>query len=152
MTSETKIVEVQYQHPAESIFDLDPGSTVIDQVVTTSEPTEQPVQYDDKDQEINNQLQQVFDAAFGAFEAQRLSTEGMNPQFQNRALEVASTFLNTALAAINSKSQFKQAKDKIVKPTGNVNNTTNNLIMDRDDMLRMLMKQQTNETVIDSEE
>lgn len=149
---ETKIVEVAYEHPAEQIFDLEPGSTIVDQVVTTSAPTEQPIQYDDKDQEINDQLQQVFDAAFGAFEAQRLATEGMNPQFQNRALEVASTFLNTALAAVNSKSQFKQAKDKIVKPSGNVNNTTNNLIMDRDDMLKMLMAQQKNaERTIDSE-
>lgn len=148
---ETKIVEVQFEHPAEQIFDLEPGSTIIDQVVTTSEPMEQPIQYDDKDQEINDQLQQVFDAAFGAFESQRLATEGMNPQFQNRALEVASTFLNTALAAINSKSQFKQAKDKIVKPTGNINNTTNNLIMDRDAMLRMLMDQKKNaERTIDS--
>lgn len=148
----TEIIEVPYEHPAEQIFDLEPGSTIIDQVIATSEPTEQPIQYDDKDQEINEQFQQVFDAAFGAFESQRMSTEGMNPQFQNRALEVASTFLNTALAAASAKSQFKQAKDKIVKPTGNVNNTTNNLIMDRDDMLRMLMAQKQNaEKTIDSE-
>jgi hypothetical protein len=150
---ETKIVEVQFQHPAEQIFDLEPGSTVIDQVVTTSPPEEQPVQYDDKDQEINDQLQLVFNAAYGTFESQRMLTEGMNPQFQNRAMEVAAQFLNTALAAVNAKSQFKQAKDKIVKPTGNVNTTTNNLIMDRDDMLKMLMEQKKNaERIIDQEE
>lgn len=148
----TEIVEVPYAHPAEEIFDLEPGSTMVNQVVTTSDNVE-ITQYDDKDEEIDGQLQQVFDAAYGAFESQRMSTEGMDPKFQARALEVAAQFLNTALAAVNSKSSLKQAKDKIIKPSGSVNNTTNNLIMDRDDMLKMLLKQQQNqEKVIDIEE
>lgn len=148
----TEIKEHTITHPAESIFDITPGTTVVDQVTTVSEPTIDAVQYDEKDLEIDNQLQQVFEAGFGAFEAQRLSTEGMNPQFANRALEVASQFLNTALAAVNAKANFKHNKDKNTKVVSTTNNTTNNVIMDRNQMLAMLMKQQAEQSkIIDSE-
>ena len=140
----TEVTQVAIEHPMENIFDLERGSTLVERVVM-AEPDEviEPTigVYDEKDQEIDNQFQQVFNAAYMTFEAQRMSTEGMNPQFQARALEVAQQFLNTALAAASEKAKLKQAKDKIVKPTGTVNNTTNNLIMDRDDMLKMLLAQ-----------
>lgn len=150
----TEIIEHTIAHPAESIFDITPGSTVVDQIVTVPETIIDPVQYDEKDQEIDQQLQQVFEAGFGAFESQRLLTEGMNPQFANRALEVAAQFLNTALAAINAKANFKQNKDKNNKTvTTTSNNTTNNVIMDRNQMLAMLMKQQTaSSEIIDIDE
>lgn len=154
----TEIMQVATSHPMESIFDLEPGSTMVDRVVMAEQqddPEEIPPTievYDDKDKEIDNQFQQVFNAAYMTFEAQRMSTDGMNPQFQARALEVAQQFLNTALAAASEKAKLKQAKDKIVKPVAASNHTTNNLIMDRDSMLKMLIAQsQQQERVIDEE-
>lgn len=143
----TEVVQVATSHVLEDLFGIEPGSTMVNRLVVAEEDEDVPevitpvVQqmYDDKDSEIDNQFQQVFNAAFMTFEAQRMSTEGMNPQFQARALEVAQQFLNTALAAASEKAKLKAAKDKVAKPVANVNNTTNNLVMDRDTMLRMLM-------------
>lgn len=141
----TEVVQVATTHVLEGLFDLEPGTTMVNRLVVAEPEPEDEVDipaaplYDDKDAEIDNQFQQVYNAAFMTFEAQRMSTEGMNPQFQARALEVAQQFLNTALAAASEKAKLKAAKDKIVKPVANVNNTTNNLVMDRDSMLKMLM-------------
>ena len=143
---ETKVNEVLIQHPAESIFNLPEGSTVVERVEVQSEPSIVPPLYDDKDNEIDDQFQQVFDAAFGAYEAQRMSTEGMNPQFVPRALEVAAQFLSTALAAAKEKSTHKQRKDKLVIDAKgaitNNNTTNNNILMDRNEMLKMLLQEQ----------
>lgn len=151
----TQIEQVAFEHPMEGIFDLEPGSTMVNRLAAITPDPEEEVEptigeYDDKDKEIDGQFQQVFQAAYMTFEAQRMSTEGMNPQFQARALEVAAQFLTTALAAASEKAKLKQAKDKIVKPSGSVNNTTNNLIMDRDSMLKMLMNQQNQDKIIDA--
>lgn len=137
------MIQVAIEHPAEKIFDIEPGTTIVDKLEVV---TEEPVQirsYDQKDEEIDGQFQQVFNAAFEAYETQRMSTEGMNPQFTARSLEVAAQFLNTALAAASAKSNMKQNKDKNSKITSTTNNnTTNNLIMDRNEMLKMLLDQQ----------
>lgn len=139
---ETQIVQVAIEHPAEKIFDIAPGTTMVDRLEVEEAPIVETAQYDDKDTEIDGQFQQVFNAAFVAYETQRQSTEGMNPQFVNRSLEVAAQFLNTALAAASAKSSMKQNKDKNVKTVqSTTNNTTNNLIMDRNEMLKMLMSQ-----------
>lgn len=147
----TEVVQVATTHVLEDLFDLESGSTMVNRLIV-AEPDEVPSQdiaaYDDKDTEIDNQFQQVYNAAFMTFEAQRMSTEGMNPQFQARALEVAQQFLNTALAAASEKAKLKAGKDKVAKPAGAINNTTNNLVMDRDAMLRMLMTSKSEATKI----
>ena len=152
----TEITQVAIEHPMENIFDLERGTTMVERVVMAEDQGEvlEPTVgvYDEKDQEIDNQFQQVFNAAYMTFEAQRMSTEGMNPQFQARALEVAQQFLNTALAAASEKAKLKQAKDKVAKPSGTINSTTNNLIMDRDDMLKMLLAQKEQQSRIIDEE
>lgn len=145
----TEVVQIAMEHPLEGLFDIVPGSTMVDQLVLAEE---QPVQeasaaivYDEKDAEIDNQFQQVFNAAYMTFEAQRMSTEGMNPQFQARALEVAQQFLTTALAAASEKAKLKAAKDKIkaaslvAGPSHVTNNNT--VVMGRNEMLRQLMEQ-----------
>lgn len=138
---ETKVVEIQMQHPAEQIFDIVPGTTMIEQAEVVQD-TSQPVDYDEKDMEVEDQLGSVFSAAMSAFETQQMNSEGAEPKFQARAMEVANGFLNTALAAAMGKSQLKQHKDRLKKPItpASVNNTTTNntLIMDRNELLKMI--------------
>lgn len=151
MSIETKIVEVQIEHPAENIFDITPGTTMIEQVQVEQEML-QPVEYDNKDMEVEEQLQTVFTAAMSAFETQQFNSEGADPKFQSRAMEVANAFLNTALAAAMGKSQLKQHKDKLKKPviTAVSNNTTNNtLIMDRNELLKMIQNGVQDGDVVD---
>lgn len=145
----TEVVQEQTEHQMEQIFGITPGTTMVDRYVTSEEEvaidaTPAP-QYDEKDDEIDNQFQQVFDAAYTTFEAQRMSTEGMPPQFQSRALEVAAQFLTTALAAASEKAKHKQNKDKlttkVVPASGNGNTTNNTIIMGRNEMLAQLLSQ-----------
>lgn len=140
MSIESKLVEVQMEHPAEAIFDIAPGTTMIEQVQVEQDML-QPVEYDNKDMEVEEQLQTVFTAALSAFETQQFNSEGADPKFQARAMEVANAFLNTALAAAMGKSQLKQHKDKLKRPiiSSVSNNTTNNtLIMDRNELLKLI--------------
>lgn len=151
MSIESRVIEVQIEHPAESIFNIEPGTTMIAQVQVDQDML-QPVEYDDKDMEVEDQLQTVFTAAMSAFETQQMNSEGTDPKFQSRAMEVANTFLNTALAAALGKSQLKQHKDKLKKivPANTTNNTTNNnLIMDRNELLRMIRNSDNETKVID---
>lgn len=140
MSIESKVIEVQIEHPAEQIFDIAPGTTMIEQVQVEQDMI-QPVTYDDKDMEVEDQLQTVFTAAMSAFETQQMNSEGADPKFQARAMEVANAFLNTALAAAMGKSQLKQHKDRLKKPViAAVSNTTNNntLIMDRNELVKLI--------------
>jgi hypothetical protein len=141
MSIESKVIEVQIEHPAEQIFDIAPGTTMIEQVQVEQEMI-QPVEYDNKDMEVEEQLQTVFSAAMSAFETQQFNSEGADPKFQARAMEVANAFLNTALAAAMGKSQLKQHKDRLKKPViaASVSNTTNNntLIMDRNELVKLI--------------
>lgn len=151
MSIETKLVEVQIEHPAENIFDITPGTTMIEQVQVEQEML-QPVEYDNKDMEVEEQLQTVFTAAMSAFETQQFNSEGSDPKFQSRAMEVANAFLNTALAAAMGKSQLKQHKDRLKKPVipASVNTTHNNtLIMDRNELLKMIRGSDDSQDVID---
>lgn len=153
-----EIVQVPFEHPMEQIFGLTPGSTMVDRYVAMEpeedeEPQAEAVTYDDKDNQIDGQFQQIFDAAYMTFEAQRMATEGMNPQFQARALEVAQQFLNTALAAVSEKAKLKAAKDKVkAAPTsaGPGHTTNNTIIMGRNDMLKHIMDQAAG-NIIDNE-
>lgn len=145
MSIETKVVEVSIAHPAEQIFDILPGTTMIEQVEVEQE-TSQPVEYDEKDMEVEEQLQSVFTSAMSAFETQQMNSEGADPKFQSRAMEVANAFLNTALAAALGRSNMKQHKDKLKKivPASVTNTTTNNtLVMDRNELLRMIQNEAT---------
>jgi hypothetical protein len=126
------------EHPFEDIFDIEPGTTVLDipdQIQTDLVVAEH---YDDKDNEIEQQLQTVYDAALNAFNFQVTAEErGSDPRNSARNLEVANQFLNTALAAVKEKADLKHHKDKSKAPTTQ-NITNNNLIMDRNDLLAMI--------------
>jgi Lhr-like helicase len=134
-------VEKETDHVLEDVFDIEAGTTMVPYV--EREPTVlcDHETYDEKDKEIENQLQEVIDCAMEAFENTSEAAEDVEPQYKARNQEVAAQFLTTALQAISQKSSIKQQKDKLEKmiakggPGGTV---TNNVIVDRNDLLRAL--------------
>lgn len=137
---QTETIEhVVVEHCLENVLDLPPNSTVVEKRTTVTELV--PIKtYDNLDQNIDAQLQNVIDTAMTAFKDQQDCSFMIDPKFKARNQEVAVQFLNTALMAIKEKSMLKQHKDRIgvterevEKPTVN-----NNLIVDRNVLLKML--------------
>lgn len=131
------------EHPFEEIFDIESGSTVLIQQDIVPTELVQYDQYDDKDNEIEQQYQAIYDAAYTAFNFQVTSVErGGDPRNHARNLEVANQFLNTALAAAKEKADLKQKKEKLSNNATNTKNVTNNnLIIDRNELLKMIQGQ-----------
>lgn len=136
--SETKEVS----HPLEAAFNIEEGTTIVEFEEVEKTELVKHEEYDEKDVEIEDQFQEVYDKAMDAFEAQSDITEQVEGKYAARNAEVAAVFLNTALHAAKEKGGQKTGKDKLAiakttaKTPGDV--TNNNIIMDRNDLLRML--------------
>jgi len=142
----TKTKEVE--HPLEGVLDITPGTTVVE--YQESAPTDLVVHtdYDNKDAEIEDQFQEVYDKAMDAFDVQSDITDQVEGKFAARNAEVAVQFLNAALNAAKEKSGMKAHKDKldVAKTRAGTPGTVNqNLIIDRNDLLRTLLDQKDEE-------
>lgn len=135
----TQIEEIT-NHPLEEVFDIEPHTTIV--VRQKKEPTilVDHNLYDDKDKEIEYQLQEIADTALEAFHNQSEVIDDVDSQFIARNQEVAAQYLNTALAAISKKADIKQQKDKLSKIKTEKSN--NNIIVSRNDLLRALHQEQ----------
>lgn len=126
----------------EDVFDLVPGTTTKDVVVVETQPIHRPVEYDEKDAEVDEQFQEVYDKAMSAFEYQmeRADSTDVDPKYVARMHEVAANYLNTALAAAKEKSNIKSNKDKInavMKKAASVTQN-NTVIMTHADAIKAL--------------
>jgi hypothetical protein len=132
-------IEVPIDHPLEEVFDIEPGTTLLPTTVRETQQVTMP-SYDEKDKEVENQFNEVYDSAMGAFESLYQETEVIEGKYKARSGEVAVQFLNAALAAAQSKSQLKQHKDKISTVVNKGPSTVNNnlIVGDRNDILRQL--------------
>ena len=135
-------IEVQVDHPLEAVFEIEEGTTLVPQVVRSTELIVAE-QYDVKDVEIECQFQEVYDAAMGAFESQFQEADLAEGKYKARNGEVAVQFLNAALQAAQSKSTLKQHKDKITidlnKHAGPKTVNNNLIVGDRNEILKQLM-------------
>lgn len=138
---ETK--EKAIEHPLEDVFGVEPGTTMVETIQAVPTTTVSPASYDDKDQEIDDQFQEVYDLALTEFEKQ--SGRVVEAKFAARNGEIAAQFLNTALAAAKAKHDVKKDKDKATSKQpasiGNVENQNNLVVADRNDLLDLLDKQ-----------
>lgn len=139
-------IETAIFHPLEDVLDIESGSTLMPQIERSSDIVVSN-EYDNKDNEIDGQFQEIYDAAMAAFETQVQEAELVEGKFKARNSEVAVQFLNTALAAAREKSGMKQHKDKVavaqnklVNKPSVVNNTQNNIYADRNELLKALSK------------
>lgn len=145
MSTETKEIEVAIEHPLEEIFDIESGTTLMSRTEKTTELVSSE-EYDEKDIEIENQFQEVYDHAIAAFEDCASEVEIVEGKYKARMMEVANQSLNTALSAVKEKAGVKEHKDKHAIAKGKLGGKTvnNNLIVaDRNDLLKTLFAQKS---------
>jgi len=138
----TVVGEKLIEHPLETILDIETGTTLVEfQEVVAEEPVK-PANYDEKDTEIEGQLEEIY--AVAMTQVQNISDEMDRVEGRHKARigEVTATMLNVALAAVREKASVKMHKDKLTPAKGQqtVNgNVTNNLIVaDRNEIMRAL--------------
>jgi len=141
MTDNTKTITVE--HPLEGVLDIESGTTELLLSDHQTEVSTEHILYDDKDQDIEKLISEVYSAAMSAYDQQSVNIQLIDPKYRARSSEVAVQFLQTALNAIKEKSNFKQHKDKIEKNAGpkTLNQT---IIMDRNDLLRQIIESAQN--------
>lgn len=130
MSTHRTEIESLMEHPLEEAFDIEPCTTITTKTERTTElaTTEQ---YDVKDEEIEGQFQEVYDAAMAAFEDQCAEAEVVEGKYKARNMEVAMQALNSALHAVKEKANQKKEKDKndLVRNKTTKNVTNNNVFM-----------------------
>ena len=98
----------QINHPLEDHFDIERGTT---QLTIKERHTElvQTEQYDEKDNEIESDMQEIADVAMDLVAMLKDEIVTSEPKFRARLTEVAGQHLNTALSAISMKARMKSA-------------------------------------------
>ena len=131
--------EKNIAHPMETVLDIAECTTVVEYKEVT--PTQLVVipTYDEKDTELENQYQEIYDVAMGNVATIADEMDRVEGKYKARIGEVTATMLNVALGAVREKSVLKMHKDKMVDTTGG-NHTTNNtlVVADRNEILKLL--------------
>ena len=150
MSTKTTQTEKEISHPLEEIFDIEDSKTIVTytEVKTELVPHEP---FDNKDKELEEQLQDLYDKALEAFENQQDAGDSMEAKYRARNAEVAVQYLKTALEAVHEKRVLKEHKDKItIKEKGGT--TNNNLIIgDHNALMDMIEDLKKNGTSIEGD-
>lgn len=147
MARTKQTIEVQTEHPLEEILNIESGTTVAEH---TMQSTELVVieGYDEKDRELEDQFQEIADAALSMYEDMAEDITSIEPKYRSRSQEVALMYLSTALSSIRDKAGMKKHKDKLQVQTkaaatpGTLNQT---MIMDRNELLKALIGEEEKE-------
>lgn len=143
----SKEIQVNIEHPMEEVLEIEPGTTVMTRVEHERKELSVVDSFDEKDIEIEEQFQEVYEAAMDAFEQQSQEAEVIEPKYKARNQEVAVQFLNAALTAARDKSTLKQHKDKLVadrvKAAGPKTLNQNLIVGDRNEILKHLMREES---------
>jgi hypothetical protein len=129
----------------ESIFDIEPGTTIApvqqpmktEIVQTNDADTSNLINQEDK--EIGEQLATIYGYAVEAFEQQTNLITEVDPRFAARNAEVAAQYLNIALNSVNSRATIRNNKLKLKVDSQTPGTVNQNLIVaDRNELLRLL--------------
>lgn len=130
-------------HPLEVEFDIEDHTTPVEYNVVVPDEVVEVVGYDEKDNEVEEKLEEIYAVAMGQVEVIADEMERVEGKFKARVGEVTATMLNVALGAVREKRMLKEHKDKLgvtAKNAGTPNTLNQNLIVaDRNDILRTLM-------------
>lgn len=131
------------EHPLEGVFDIEPGTTMVEYTEALPAPVVPMENYDDKDNEIEQKLEEIYTIAMEQATAVGDEMERVEGKYKARMGEVSATMLNVALGATREKMSLKMHKDKL-KPAsgpGVINNTQVNVIAaTQSEILEMVAK------------
>lgn len=115
-------------------------------VVPSQQLTQNGYQDDIEDKEISAKIDDVYSKAIDAFEEQTAYTQVIEPRYAARNAEVAANYLKIALDAAATRAKVKEGKNKSQAfiPFNNQNSGTQNIVVaDRNDLLKMMAKKDT---------
>lgn len=142
-----KEIDKLIEHPLEDMFGIEPGTTMTTEVIVET-PISRPANYEDKDAEIDNQFQEIYNLSLTAFNDQIDDLDSLEPKFRSRASEVAASYLTTALQAANAKAALKSTRDKhdLSKiRLGDIPDKAGLVTTDRNKLLRLLDEEDGND-------
>ena len=139
LTTKEKVIE----HPMEGVLDILPGTTVVEYKEVTPAVVVQAPSYDEKDNEIEEKLEEIYSVAMGNVSIIADEMDRVEGKYKARVGEVTATMLNVALGAVREKAQLKMHKDKQPIPGSVGSHTVNNnlVVADRNEIIRMLRDQ-----------
>lgn len=138
-------VVVMGEHPLEELLDIEGGTT--EMIKTEYVPTEtiDVSTYDDKDMEIEEQFDEIYNLALQGVVDMGDQLEQVEGKYKARMGEVRTSTLQVALNAAREKAALKAHKDKLSgRPgstiSGDVTNhtTNNNMIITQADLAKHL--------------
>lgn len=132
------------EHPLEKLFGLEPMSTQMVVQSSEIETVETPL-FDEKDKEIEGELQEVYRLALDGYDSMVGDLDNIEPKYRCRGNEVALQYLNTALQASRQKMDLKRHRDlltsKVLKGGFQSSVTNNVLVADRNELLKFMRDQ-----------
>lgn len=138
LTIKEKIVD----HPMEDVLDIEPCTTVVEYKAPLPAEIVEAPNYDVKDKEIEEKLEEIYSAAMGTVDVMGDQIDLVEGKYKARMGEVTATMLNVALGAVREKSQLKMHKDKTRPAPAGPSTVNNNLVFaDRNEILKMLLDQ-----------
>lgn len=145
ITTNEKIIN----HPLEDVFGIETGTTLTEYHEVLPEKPVEMVNYDEKDDEIELKLEEIYTTAMGQVVLIADEMERVEGKYKARIGEVTATMLNVALGTVREKRMMKEHKDKLTpnKNTGTINNTLimgDSVLADRNELLRAFLTQQEN--------
>lgn len=117
-------------HPLADKLDLPEAEETMPAVVE-NKPTEMvsSKSYDQKDDEIDEQFQDIYEMALDNFNVLSEEIQDVEGKYKARVGEVANQYLNTALSAAKEKANLKEHKDKLVVTESGGKTVNNNMIV-----------------------
>jgi hypothetical protein len=136
------------EHPMEDVFDIEPGTTLVEYNEVLPAEVQPATNYDSKDHEIEEQLETIFATAMSTVTDMNDAMEQVEGRHKARVGEVSATMLTVALNAVREKAAIKMHKDKtygsktsgVGNVTGDVTVNNNVIVADRNEILRAFAK------------
>lgn len=149
MTEPKDLMRTKITNPLDELFNTLPTKLEDDDeyvpmtegALAAIEPSPETVvvEKDAEDIEVDRKIDEVYDAAIGAFNNQTAYMEVIEPRYAARNAEVAANYLNIALnaASVRAKVKGDRRKNAAFVPFSN-NKTNGAVVASREDIMRMI--------------
>ena len=150
-------LETTESHPLEEVLEIEQNTTevikekriIVDDNTDSNEvqsSTIDDIEYDSKDNEIDNDLQTIINYALDAYDDMNSEMDRIEGRWKARHAEVAVNYLNTALNAVKEKASIKSTKDQLRLKANTANSprtlNQNLIVADRNELLRQLFSEE----------
>lgn len=154
-TTDVYFEEEEVSHNLEDFFGVEKGTTMVERAKFISRTLIRHEDYDDKDVELEGDLETIYQKAMEAFEDTINVRFSDDPKSEILAKSQANEFLKTALVAVKEKGTIKSNKEKNVIARERISKTSSTdsgkISMDRNELLRMLRSEVFDEEAEDGE-